>query len=114
MIAIRRLLSAIPIALFVAYIAPTHADGPGWVYNRTVVQVVNTANGGFNVRVSPDVTGCTSQSGYGQIYASVYPDHPGLNRLKADVLTAFVTGKPISFYLYDNTCRVVETVLGVF
>jgi hypothetical protein len=114
MITPRRTMKFAAVATLFIATPLAHADGPGWVYNRTIVQVVNTANGGFNVRLSPDITGCTSQSGYGQVYASVYPDHPGLNRLKADALTAFVTGKPISLYLYDNTCKVVETVLGVF
>jgi hypothetical protein len=89
-----------------------HADGPGWISNRTVVAVVNTGNGGFNVRLNPELAGCTSQSGYGQYYASVYPSHPGLNRLKADVVTALVTGKPVSLYLSDNTCTVGEMILG--
>ena len=90
--------------------SPVHADGPGWVLNRTVVNVLNTANGGFNVRLSPDLTGCVSQSGYG----SVYPDHPGVNRMKADIVTALVTGRQVSLYLSDSTCKVTETVLGTY
>jgi hypothetical protein len=98
----------------VLFALAARADGPGWVLNRTVVNIVNTANGGFNVRLSPDLTGCTSQSGYSQHYASVYPSHPGLNRIKADLVTALVTGKQVSLYLSDNTCTVWETVLGTY
>jgi hypothetical protein len=94
--------------------SPARADGPGWVLNRTVVNVVNTANGGFNVRLTPDLSGCTAQSGYGSNYASIYPDHPGLNRIKADLVAALVTGKQVSVYLADNTCKVWETVLGTY
>lgn len=90
------------------------AEGPGWVLNRTVVNIVNTVNGGFNVRLSPDLTGCVSQSGYGSQHASVYPSHPGLSRIKADLLTALVTGKPVSLYFIDNTCTVGETVVGPY
>jgi hypothetical protein len=100
--------------VLVLYALSARADGPGWVYNRTVVNIVNTYNGGFNIRFSPDLTGCTSQSGYGATYASVYPSHPGINRIKADIVTALVTGKPVSVYLSDSTCTVHETVLGTF
>lgn len=103
------------MAFSLALLAPSaHADGPGWVFDRTVVNIVNTANGGVNVRLSPDLTGCTSQSGYGQHHASVYPSHPGLNRIKADLLTALATGKPVSLYLADSTCTVSETVVGPY
>lgn len=88
------------------------AEGPGWIYNVTVTRLVNTANGGFNVSVSPALTSCTSQSGYGPTFASVYPSHAGINRIKADLLTALLTGTKVSLYLNDNTCTVVETILG--
>jgi hypothetical protein len=90
------------------------AEGPGWVLNRTVVNIVNTVNGGFNVRLTPDLTACVSQSGYGPTYASIYPSHPGLGRIKADLLTALVTGKPVSLYFTDNACTVGETVVGLY
>jgi hypothetical protein len=90
---------------------PALAQGPGWTAVSTVVEIVNTANGGFNTRVSPELTGCVSQSGYGQSYASVYPDHPGIGRIKADMLVAFTTGARVSLYLVDNTCTVGETRL---
>ena len=93
---------------------PASADGPGWVHSRAVVSVVNVSNGGVNVRLNPDLTGCQSQGGYGGSFASVYPDHPSLNRIKADLLAALVTGQPIRLYLSDNTCKVLETVIGPY
>ena len=108
-----RVIALVALALLAGAAAPAHAEGPGWVYNRTVVSVVNTVYGGFNVRFSPELTSCTS-SGYGPNFASVYPDHAGLRLLKADMLTALVTGKPVSIYLADNTCKITEMVLGPY
>ncbi len=88
------------------------AQGPGWTANGKVVKLVNTANGGVNIRMSPDLVECTSQSGYGPNFASVYPNHPGINRIKADLLTAYVTGETITLYLVDSSCTVSETLLG--
>lgn len=99
------------IAVAVLASAPALAQGPGWTSVSTVVYVVNTANGGVNVYLSPVLTGCTSQSGYGPAYASIYPDHPGINRIKADLMIAFTTGARIQLYLGDSTCRVSETLL---
>ena len=76
----------------------------------TVVELVNTSNGGFNVRLSPDLSGCVSQSGYGSVYASVYPTHPGLNRIKADLTVAFTTGARVALWMTDE-CTVAETRL---
>lgn len=87
---------------------PAAAQGPGWTAASTVVEIVNTGNGGFNVRLSPELTGCTAQSGYGSVYASIYPSHAGLNRMKADLLTALVTGNTVVLYLGDSTCTVAE------
>lgn len=91
---------------------PALAQGPGWTSVSTVVNIVNTANGGVNVSLSPALVGCVSQSGYGPDYASIYPDHPGINRIKADLLVAWQTGAKIQLYLTDNTCRVWETILS--
>lgn len=63
---------------------PARADGPGWTANSTVTKLVVTADGGVNVLLSPAPNGCVSQSGYGPHFASIYPDHPGINRIKAD------------------------------
>ena len=104
-----RLLSTLGLALLAV---PSFGQGPGWTAVSTVVQVVNTSNGGVNVRLSPDLTGCLSQSGYGGAYASIYPDHPGINRIKADLLVALTTGTKVSLYLNDANCTVAEMRLG--
>jgi hypothetical protein len=91
---------------------PALAQGPGWTANATILKIVDTANGGVNVRLSPDLVGCTSQSGYGGSYASLYPDHPGIKSIKATLLTAYVTQATISIYLSDDTCRIGEVLLG--
>jgi len=91
---------------------PAFAQGPGWTEVSSVIQVINTSNGGVNVRLSPDLTGCISQSGYGSSIASIYPSHPGINRLKADLLVALTTGTKVMLYLSDNTCTVSEMRLG--
>jgi hypothetical protein len=87
------------------------AQGPGWTVSSTVIRLVNTSNGGVNVRLSPDLTGSVSQSGYGASYASILPAHPGLNRIKADLLYAFATGTRVSLYLSDASCTVGEMTL---
>jgi hypothetical protein len=98
----RRAATAAGIVLAaVAWLAPTtaaRADGPGWTANSTVKKLVVTANGGVNVLLSPTVNNCVSQSGYGPNYISFYPDHPGLNRIKADLLAAYLTGGVVAIY----------------
>jgi hypothetical protein len=64
------------------------------------------------VRLSPDLNNCVSQSGYGPNFASIYPGHPGINRIKADLLAAYLSRSPVLLYLSDSTCQVVETALG--
>lgn len=91
---------------------PALAQGPGWTANSTVTRLVVTADGGVNVRLSPDLTGCVSNSGYGSAYASIYPNHPGINRMKADLLAAYINGTPVALYLSDNTCKATEMILG--
>lgn len=85
---------------------------PGWTVNSMVVKLVVTGTGGINVRLSPDLSGCVSQSGYGSVWASIYPNHQGLNRMKADLLAAYLAEKPVSLYLIDANCTVGEMVLG--
>lgn len=104
-----RKLSLLSLALCAL---PAFAQGPGWTANSVVTGIVDTSNGGVNVRLSPALTGCTSISGYGAAYASLYPDHPGLNRIKATLLTAYATQATIAIYLSDNTCRIAEVELG--
>lgn len=91
---------------------PVRAAGPGWTANSTIRQLVVTTTGGVNVRLSPDLSACISQSGYGSQHASIYPTHPGINRIKADLLAAYLTGGVVALYLTDNTCTVGEIVLG--
>lgn len=105
-------LITLQIAILVLAPLSAFGEGPGWTAASTVVQVVNTSNGGVNVRLSPDLTGCTSQSGYGSHYASIYWDHPGINRIKADLLVALTTGTKVMLYLNDSTCTVAEMRLG--
>jgi len=105
-------IAGITAGALICWAVPALAQGPGWTANSTVIKIVDTSNGGVNVRLSPDLTGCTSQSGYGAAYASLYPSHPGLNRIKATLLTAYTTGATISLYLGDNTCMITEVLLG--
>jgi hypothetical protein len=107
-----RLLCAFGTALLLPLSTPAHAAGPGWTGNSTVTRLVTTFDGGVNVLLSPALTGCTSNSGYGPAYASIYPGHPGINRMKADLLAAYLTGGTVALYLTDNTCRVGELILG--
>jgi hypothetical protein len=84
----------------------------GWVGPFKVTKIVVTFGGGINVRVSPELTACTSQSGYGANYASVYPSHPGKDKIAAVLMTAYSLNKDVSMYLTDSTCTVGEVVLG--
>lgn len=86
--------------------------GPGWTANSKVVKLIVTSDGGINVRLSPELIGCVSNSGYGPNFASIYPNHPGINRIKADLLAAYLADKVISLYLSDDKCTIVETNLG--
>lgn len=99
-------------AALLAWAIPALAQGPGWTVSSVVRDIVNTSAGGINVRLTPDLSGCTSQSGYGGAYASIYPNHPGINRIKADLLVAFTTGAHVELYLGDNTCMVSEMRLS--
>lgn len=102
------------LALFtlLAQSLPVMAQGPGWTANSTVLKLVVTAGGGINVMLSPAVTNCVSASGYGESFASIYPNHPGANRMQADLLYAYATGTKVSLYLSDASCTVGEMVLG--
>ena len=100
------------VVALVCGVMPTFAAGPGWTVTSKVTKVVVVASGGVNIRLSPELSGCTSQSGYGGKYASIYPDHPGLQAMYALLLTAYTTGKDVTVHLSDNTCKVDEVVLG--
>lgn len=101
-------------ACVLAVSTPAQAEGPGWIINATITKLVVTADGGINVRLSPDLTACVSNSGYGPGYASLYPSHPGINRIHALLVTAFVNRTQMSFYLSDSTCRIGEVMLGTY
>ena len=88
------------------------ADGPGWTVKSQVHRLVVTMNGGVNVRLKPELQGGTSQSGYGGKYASVYPDHPGIDKIYSLLLAAQSSGKDVQIYLADSTCKVGEAVYG--
>ncbi|MDR6985122.1 hypothetical protein J2X32_003779 [Rheinheimera pacifica] len=84
------------------------AQGPGWTVVSEVTEVVTVSSGGLNVRLTPDLTGCESQSGYGQHHASIYPDHHGINLFQSNLLAAMISGKKVTLYFTDNKCRVSE------
>ncbi len=90
----------------------SYADGPGWTANVIITKLVATQNGGVNVRVSPDLTNCVSQSGYGPNFASVYPTHPGISRIQAMLMQAYAQGTKVSLWFSDNNCTVGEIIVG--
>lgn len=92
--------------------APVVAQGPGGTASSTVAKLVVTENGGVNVRLSPELTSCVSQSGYGENYASISPNHLGINRMQADLLAAYLSGSTVSLYLDNSSCNVAEMMLG--
>jgi hypothetical protein len=108
----RRIINVVAAATLAALTAPAFADGPGWTANSTVKKLVVTVDGGVNVRLSPELNNCVSNSGYGPYYASIYPSHPGINRIKADLLAAYMSGTPVALYLSDSTCKATEIILG--
>jgi hypothetical protein len=107
----KRVLAA-AAAITLSNLGPAHAAGPGWINGVTVESVVAVSNGGINFRTNPALSGCTSQSGYGASYASIYPEHPGVKNMAAMLLAAMANDTKISFYLSDATCRVGEIEFG--
>lgn len=94
------------------YVAHSQADGPGWTANSIITKLVVTGDGSVNVKLSPNVNNCVSVAGYGPNWASVYANHPAINRIAADLLAAYMGGKTVALYLQDNTCKVTEIMLG--
>ena len=88
------------------------ADGPGWTGASTITKLVVTANGGINVLLSPKLSGCTSQSGYGPEYASIYPNHAGIQLMQSNLLAAFMGGKKVKLYLSDANCKAMEMIIS--
>jgi len=106
-----KIIAGLAVGL-VMLVLPCYAQGPGWTANSTVVKLVVTSDGSVDVRLSPDLSGCVSAGNYGSLYASVYPTHPGINRIKADLLSAYLTGSIVSLYLSDANCTFTEIILG--
>jgi|GEM_PF-4792128 len=84
----------------------------GWVKQAKITRIVGVVNGGVNVRLMPELSGCTSQSGYGSRYASLYPDHQGKDEILSIMLAAYMSDKTIAIYLSDDTCKILEVELG--
>ena len=84
----------------------------GWITTAKVTKLVVTSSGGINVRITPELTGCTSLSGYGPKYASVHPTHPGIDKIHSVLLAAYMSDKVVALYLGDDTCKVTEVELG--
>lgn len=96
----------------IAFASVCNAENSGWTAPVTVTKFVVTMNGGINVRVSPDLTNCVSQSGYGPNYASIYPAHPGINRMQALLMQAYAQGLKVQLWLSDNNCTIGELTVG--
>ncbi|MEF7613628.1 hypothetical protein V4F39_06870 [Aquincola sp. MAHUQ-54] len=105
-------LAKVLVCLLVSVTKPALAEGPGWTINVAVKKLVVTADGGVNVSLSPPLSNCTSNAGYGPAFASVYPSHPGIDRIKANLLAAYLTGGIVALYFDDNRCRVTEIIVG--
>lgn len=90
----------------------SHAEGPGWQSTTKIKRIVVVSNGGVNVSFENELKNCTSLSGYGKKYASLYTDHPGIDRIYSLLMAAYVSQKDIQIYLSDNTCRIGEAVIG--
>jgi hypothetical protein len=86
----------------------SYAQSSGWTALSEVTDLVVTANGGVNVKLSPVLSGCVSQSGYGGSYASIYPTHPGMDLMQSNLLAALMSGKKVALYLNDDKCTVLE------
>jgi hypothetical protein len=109
---VRSLTSMLAIVTMLAVSTSASADGPGWTPNSTVKKIVITQDGGINVLLSPEPNNCVSINGYGPHMAPVYPTHPGIKFMKADLLTAYLTGGTVAVFFGDNTCRIYEIILG--
>ncbi|HEY8941037.1 MAG TPA: hypothetical protein VIM59_12635 [Cellvibrio sp.] len=101
------------IALLVCGICNlTYAQGPGWSSVTKIKRIIVVSNGGVNVSLQSDLQGCTPLSGYGARYASLYPDHPGADRIYSLLIAAYLSQQDVQIYLSDNTCRIGEVVIG--
>lgn len=80
-------------ALAAMALMPTGMAQSGWTPMGKITSYVVVYNGGVNVAMDPGLSGCTSHSGYGPAYASLYPDNPGFKSLQALLLAAYISGK---------------------
>jgi hypothetical protein len=108
----KKIMPMLMLSVLTLFSYQSIAAESGWITYAKVTKVVVTMNGGVNIALSPALSGCTSQSGYGERYASLYPDHPGLDKIHSIVLAAFMADKPIAVWLSDNTCKIGEVELG--
>lgn len=99
--------------LFLLFSINCYAEGPGWLAWSKVDQLVVTSSGGVNISLEQQLTNCVSQAGYGPAYASIYPDHPGIDRMYSALLAAAMSGKRIRLYLENSECKVVEFRLEI-
>ncbi|GJL66567.1 MAG: hypothetical protein NPIRA05_15380 [Nitrospirales bacterium] len=92
--------------------SPSFAEGPGWRDASKITRLVVVASDGINIRLEDQLQNCTSISGFGAAFASVHPDHPGLDRIYALLLAAYVAQDEVQLYFSDETCKVTEVVIG--
>lgn len=88
------------------------AQEAGWFEASKIKRIVITTNGGINIKLVKSVSGCSSLSGYGGAYASVHPDHPGIERIYSLLLTAYIAEQEVQFHFADETCKINEVVIG--
>ncbi|AIW18804.1 hypothetical protein F0267_23165 [Vibrio coralliilyticus] len=102
----------IAIGVMLTFCSSNASAEKGWITQAKITKVVGVFNGGVNIRITPELTGCTSQSGYGASYASLYPDHEGKDQILSILLAAYMADKTVAIYLSDDTCKIYEVELG--
>lgn len=98
----KKIKSSLLVSLIMSISIASYAEGPGWLEWSKVAQLVITSSGGVNISLEPSLTNCVSQAGYGPAFASIYPDHPGIDRIYSALLAASMSGKRVRFYLADD------------
>ena len=104
-----RFSKIISLLVLVFSCCQAHAQWTAPVKVKTVVVV---GSGGVNVKVDPPLSGCQSQAGYGSNYASIYPNHPGLKSMHANLLLALATGATVQLWFSDSKCTIGEMTVG--
>jgi hypothetical protein len=108
----KSVLKMLAIGFLVMGSSSAIAGQTGWVVSAKVKTIVATGNGGIDFRLVPELSGCVSQSGYGALYASVYPDNPALKNIQSILLAAYMADKPVAVWFSDTNCTVGEVELG--